>query len=169
MKQREVSLETALSVQIEILRAMVTVAQQEQQHLLAVETTEIHASVTRRKALFKRLESANAMTEMAVDVLREKLGLSKKKAPTLSALLRRLEPAYREHLSERRACVQSLAQALGELNAINMVHAQRGLRVVRGFTSLLNENGRVEANDSYTKDGRQSRGQQGRGWLARSV
>ena len=45
MKEREVSLEVALGAQIEILRALVEVAQREQQHLIAVETDQIHVCV----------------------------------------------------------------------------------------------------------------------------
>jgi hypothetical protein len=148
---------------------MVEVAQREQQHLLAVESDQIHVCVMQRKTLFERLDSANGATEEAVSALRETLGLDKEQAPTLSRLFKRLEPAYREHLRERCACLESLAQALGELNAINMVHAQRGLRVVRGFTALLADNGHVEASDAYTKNGRATQSRHTPGWLARSV
>ena len=169
MKEREVSLEVALGAQIEILRALVEVAQREQQHLIAVETDQIHVCVERRKTLLANLDVANSTTEHAVDALRNELTLSKEKAPTLSSLLRFLQPGHREQLSERCACLESLAQALGELNSINMVHAQRGMRIVRSYNALLSDNGHVQTAGVYTKTGRTLRANHAAGVFARSV
>jgi flagellar biosynthesis/type III secretory pathway chaperone len=169
MKEREVNLGVALSAQIEILRALVEVAQREQQHLIAVETDNIHVCVERRRTLLENLETANGSTEHAVDALRETLNLDKQKVPSLSSLLRHLEPGHRDQLNERCACLESLAQALGELNSINMVHAQRGMRIVRSYNALLADNGRVQTVDVYTKNGRTSRAKHSPGVFARSV
>ena len=169
MKEREVSLEVALGAQIEILRALVEVAQREQQHLIAVETEQIHLCVDRRRTLLANLDLANNTTEHAVDALREACAVSEQEAPTLFSLLGHLQPGHREQLRERCACLESLAQALGELNSINMVHAQRGMRIVRSYNALLADNGQVQTSDVYTKTGRTLRTNHASGVFARSV
>ena len=163
------TLDSALSAQIEVMREWVAVAQREQVHLLAIEPEGIHACVEERHKLTEEMAEAIESVHATISDLRNRLGITDAKPATVSTIAPYLDSSARERIEERVLCLESLGQAMLELNAINMLHAQRGLNIVEGYTAVLTASDPVEnGSPGYNKRGRTQRASTKSRW-ARSI
>ena len=83
---------------------------------------------------------------------RNELGLDADDAPTLVDL----PSAFRGRLDrslKRDACIEALAGTLQELHSMNALHAERGLKTVRGFLHMLTGSIRERRATTYTAKG----------------
>ncbi len=151
------NLDSALDAQIEVMRAWVAVAQREQQHLLAVEPEGITACVRERETLTQSMADAIKGVHDTVADLRDHFGIGREEDVTVSTLARHFDALNQQKIRDRIRCLESLSQALLELNAVNMLHAQRGLQVVEGYTALLTGRASTDISDAYTNQGRARR------------
>lgn len=149
------ALDRALDDHVDLMQRLVEAAQTEQQHLVAFETRALMESLEDKRRCVEASAEAEARTRQAAARVRAGLGLTEAEAPTLRDIVRHLPEPHATRTLGRCDCLRALAQSLTELHAISLVHADRGLRLVHAYASLLSSSGVTDDAGTYAADGRQ--------------
>ena len=133
---------------------LVEVAQREQRHLIAFEPEAIQACNNERAELLETQEYIEGQIRSNMNHTRKDLGIDVEEAPTLKKLARVISGKTREEIEARCTCVEALAGTLRELHAMNALHAERGLKTVRGYLRMLTGSIKQRRGTTYTQKGR---------------
>ena len=138
----------------DVMGRLVEVAQREQKHLIAFEPDALQACNNERAELLELQANLELSVRALMNKTRDELGLEKQDAPTLTRLAKAVSGKTRIAIEERCTCIEALAGTLRELHSMNAVHAERGLKTVRGYLRTLT--GAVEERraTTYTAKGR---------------
>ena len=138
----------------DVMGRLVEVAQREQKHLIAFEPDALQACNNERAELLELQANLELSVRALMSKTREELGLEQQEAPTLTRLAKVISGKTRMAIEERCTCIEALAGTLRELHSMNAVHAERGLKTVRGYLRTLT--GAVEGRraTTYTAKGR---------------
>ena len=132
------TLASALDAHIMLMRDLVEVSQREQQHLIAFETRALAACTEEKRVLMSQIAASEASVRQALDESYAAFELTPEgEEQTITELVGALPEARREELSARTSQLRSLTGSLQELQAMSLVHAERGLLFVKAYTSLL--------------------------------
>ncbi|MGM0578348.1 MAG: flagellar export chaperone FlgN [Myxococcota bacterium] len=132
------ALADALDGHIALTRQMVEIAQREQQHLIAFEPQALAGCTEEKRALMAQLEASAASVQATLEETARHEGLAAEgDGLTVRALCEHLAPARREPVETRAECLRALSSSLRELQAMTLVHAERGMRLVRSYGALL--------------------------------
>jgi flagellar biosynthesis/type III secretory pathway chaperone len=140
-----------------ILNGLVDVAQREQSHLIAFEPARLNACNDERAELLAQQRETEQNIRAQMDNLRASLGIEESETPTLMSLAPHLDEDTQRALSERAECLKALSGTLQELHRMNAVQAERGLKTVRTYLSLLVEAARDDETPTYDAKGRTGR------------
>ncbi len=137
-----------------ILSDLVEVAQREQRHLIAFEPDAIQQCNAERAQLLEDQEVVEVRVRNSMELVRREMKIDGDKAPTLVKMADFLPIPMQKVLRERCACLQALAGTLRELHSMNALHAERGLRTVRGYMQMLAGSAKDAGAQTYTARGR---------------
>jgi flagellar biosynthesis/type III secretory pathway chaperone len=165
----QAALETTLDAYIEVMRALVECSQHEQQHLLAFEIGDLQSCLARKRTLVDQIATIDAQMRRDTETLRSVLDVDHGQASTIKSLVQHIPEGMRESTETRRVALRALAQSLEELQRISLVHADRGLKTVRAYASLLSSHGQAPSGETYTQTGQSRRAASQPGVLSRSV
>lgn len=140
-----------------ILNGLVDVAQREQSHLIAFEPARLNVCNDERAELLAQQRETEQDIRAQMERLRASLGVEESETPTLMSLAPHLDEDTQCALSERAECLKALSGTLQELHRMNAVQAERGLKTVRSYLSLLVESARADATPTYDAKGRTGR------------
>jgi flagellar biosynthesis/type III secretory pathway chaperone len=140
-----------------ILNGLVDVAQREQSHLIAFEPARLNICNDERAELLAQQREAEDEIREHMATLRETLGVEESDTPTLLSLTPYLEDSLQTTLIERADCLKALSGTLQELHRMNAVQAERGLKTVRSYLSLLVDTARGDTTPTYDAKGRSRR------------
>lgn len=144
----------ALDAQAHTLGELVTVTQHEQASMLAFDIGSLSDSVDRKRRVLERVAAADRAAREAFEAARAAARLKPAQAATVTELAGQVGGEAAAALLERASRIRALGAALGELAALNMVHAQRGLQTVRAYAGLLTGRGTPQAAGTYGRNGR---------------
>ena len=137
-----------------ILNGLVDVAQREQSHLIAFEPARLNVCNDERAELLAQQRETEREIRTQMQRLRESLGVEESETPTLMSLAPLLGESAQQTLSKRADCLKALSGTLQELHRMNAVQAERGLKTVRSYLSLLVDTARGETTPTYDARGR---------------
>ena len=148
-------LSEALSGHIELLKSLVDQSQREQQHLIAYEPRLLASLAEEKAATVMQVQRSEEGLRIALNALAEDVGHPADEEMTLTAVIGRTTGEAQAQLHEQAYLLRSLAESLRELQAVSLVHAERGLRVIRQYSSLLRHvDPEAEGEPVYTAQGR---------------
>ncbi len=157
----------ALDAQARALGDLVTITQHEQAAMLAFDIGALSDSVDRKRGVLERVAAADRAAREAFEGARAAAGVPAAQAETVTALAGHVGGEAAAALLERASRIRALGAALGELAALNMVHAQRGLQTVRAYAGLLTGRGAPQAAGTYGRNGRAQTAGAGKAGLSR--
>lgn len=155
----------AIDGELEILDALVSATQDQVKAIIGLrglslevkpgQPSELAQVQTAIAALSTRLglagdrvrEAARVLSGLLPDPQRDDADL------TLTELIDRLPADHREAPAERVSALRSLAQALGELQRVSLVHANRGLQAISAWRTVLGVP-QTESGVTYNRAGR---------------
>ncbi len=137
-----------------VMEDLVEVAQREQRHLIAFEPEALQSCNSERAELLDRQQELEVSIRAQMVRARNELGLEESEAPTLRKLARTISGKTQETLEERCTCIEALAGTLRELHGMNALHAERGLKTVRGYLQVLTGAVKRNRGTTYTAAGR---------------
>ena len=137
----------------DVMGQLVEVAQREQRHLIAFEPDALQACNNERAELLETQEELEGTIRALMTKARKELGLDAEDAPTLVRLAKRISGKTRQMIEERCTCIEALAGTLQELHSMNALHAERGLKTVRGYLHMLTGSIRERRATTYTAKG----------------
>jgi flagellar biosynthesis/type III secretory pathway chaperone len=148
----------ALDQHVEILKSLVELSQREHQQLIAFEPGPLSATTETKSEVAEALSNSESRLRATLEVVAMDAGYPKDQELVLSQVLELVMGPERDALMSRATLLRSLAESLSELQAISLLHAERGLKAVRAYTSLLrSHNEEEEEGDRYTSQGRPRR------------
>ena len=148
----------ALDQHIEILKSLVELSQQEQQQLIAFEPGPLSETTEAKSEVAAALSNSEIRLRSTLETVAAEAGYPKDQELVLSRVLELVTGPELEALTSKAALLRSLAGSLSELQAISLLHAERGLKAVRAYTSLLrSHSGGEEEEGVYTSQGRPRR------------
>lgn len=147
----------ALEQHIEILKSLVELSQREHQQLIAFEPGPLAQTTEAKAAVATELSNSESQLLTTLQAVAQEVGYPKDQELVLSQVLQLVIGPDREALRERATILRSLGESLAELQAISLVHAERGLKAVRAYTSLLRSHNGEEEEGVYTSQGRPRR------------
>lgn len=154
---------SAADLQLEVLDALVSATQDQLKALIGMrglglekesaqgtEFAQIQSAIT---ALSARLGLAGDRLRAAARILHKMLADPNGPELTLTELMALVPDDRREAASERVSALRSLAQALGELQRVSLVHANRGLQAISAWRTVLGVP-ETETGMTYNRAGR---------------
>lgn len=154
------SLSDALDGHIALMKDMVEVSQHEQAQLIAFQPSKLATSTEEKRVLMVQLEASEACVRGHLTSAGQAVGLQSVDEHTLRLVGDRLEGPDRDAVLGRASTLRSLSESLQELQAMSLVQAERGLRLVRAYATLLRSAGgaqELESSELYSSDGRARR------------
>ncbi len=162
----------ALERHVTLMRELVELSQQEQQHLLAFEVRGLVGCTEEKRALTGQLESSERSIRDGLTAAAENLRLADSNTLTVTQLCEHVDDETKTILTDAVNCLQALAASLRELQGMTLVQAERGQRFVRAYAALLRSGsgeGEDASSDLYTAKGRARAVTIPRGTIARNA
>lgn len=128
---------TALDDHIVVMRDVVSCAQAQQRAVISVDIDAMSNLSQEMAQLVGLMGTAETRTLGAAHALTKARALDLGQNPSLRVVAEQLGEVEGHEVMERTAKLGALGEALRELNAMTSLQAQRGLRTVRAYTSLL--------------------------------
>jgi len=154
---------TAADLQLEVLDALVSATQDQLKALIGLrglglekesshgtELAQVQSAIT---TLSSRLGMAGDRLRVAARTLHKMLANPDGPELTLTELIALVPDDRREAAAERVSALRSLAQALGELQRVSLVHANRGLQAISAWRTVLGVP-ETESGMTYNRAGR---------------
>jgi len=138
----------------QLLTTLVDLAQQEQAHLIAFEPKALEEVNDARALLLDEQNDLESLIRDELAKIRAELNLTEEQAPTLAAIATHLPEEERASLEQHCNCLRALSGSLQELHKMNAVQAERGLRTVRSYLTLLVDSVKEEGPETYDGFGR---------------
>ena len=162
----------ALERHVTLMRDLVELSQQEQQHLLAFEVRSLVDCTEEKRALTGQLEASERSIRDGLSAAAGEIGLEHSSTFTVTQLCEHVDDATGAILTDSVTCLQALAGSLRELQGMNLVQAERGQRFVRAYAALLRSStgdSENSSSDLYTAKGRARAVSIPRGTIARNA
>lgn len=150
-------LDTLLAVmdeQVALLADLLDASQREQRHILAFEPKLVGAVVEEKKALIERERDLEERRQEAVGAVLESLGVDEADVPNVWALVPLVPQSRRSAFEDRCNELRALVDSLRELQAVSLVHAERGLDWIQGYLGKLRNASRPTPSKVYGATGR---------------
>ena len=127
----------ALDDHIVVMRDVVSCAQAQQRAVISFDIDAMRTGSDEMGHLVGLMGAAESRTLSAAHALTKARALDLGQNPSLSVLAEQLGAVDGAQVLDRATKLGALGGALRELNAMTSLQAQRGLRTVRAYTSLL--------------------------------
>ena len=139
---------------IELLKSLVDLSQREQQHLIAFEPKAMVELTEAKAGVAIDLQASEGSLREALEALANEVNLPEDQELTMTAVIALTRGQDQVRLHERASLVRALAENLRELQAVSLVHAERGVKLVQQYTSLLRRTDAEPTSGTYTAQGR---------------
>lgn len=139
----------AIDHQLEVLDALVAATQDQLKALISLKGVGLDASAPGERTPLVEVQSAIAKLSTRLGLSGDRVrdaartlyrltgGQGEDLELTLSELIARVPEDKREAAAERVSALRSLSQALGELQRVSLVHANRGLQAISAWRTVL--------------------------------
>ncbi|HRE88670.1 MAG TPA: hypothetical protein PK095_05965 [Myxococcota bacterium] len=139
----------AIDHQLEVLDALVSATQDQLKALISLKGVGLEGTAPGERTPLVEVQSAIAKLSTRLGLSGDRVrdaartlyrllgGEGEDAELTLSELVARVPEDKREAAAERVSALRSLAQALGELQRVSLVHANRGLQAISAWRSVL--------------------------------
>lgn len=139
----------AIDQQLEVLDALVAATQDQLKALISLKGVGLEGTAPGERTPLIEVQSAIAKLSTRLGLSGDRVrdaarvlyrllgGQPEDNEITLSELIGRVPDDKREAAAERVSALRSLAQALGELQRVSLVHANRGLQAISAWRSVL--------------------------------
>lgn len=139
----------AIDQQLEVLDALVAATQDQLKALISLKGVGLESTAPNERTPLVEVQSAIAKLSTRLGLSGDRVrdaartlyrllgGQGDDAELTLTELIGRVPDDKRDAAAERVSALRSLAQALGELQRVSLVHANRGLQAISAWRSVL--------------------------------